>query len=452
MDRDIGAPIAASPTYTDLLDADSRPVPGFLREESPPPDGTDTVSTDRYTSAAWADLELDRMWLKVWQAACREEEIPNPGDVFVYDIVDRSVLVTRGPDGAIRAFANSCLHRGRKLRTESGHADSFRCTFHGWTWGTDGELKSLPCREDFARLGERDLKLPELQVAVWAGFVFVNFDREAKPLADYLGPAAAHFARWNYADRYKAVHVARRLPCNWKVAQEAFMESYHVIATHPQILPIIADSSSRYDTYGDHVNRNLAAFGASSPHLAGKPPSDADIVNGMLRLWGRTEPAKAEHAPPRKALGEMARRAFGMSYEGDFAIATDAELLDAMVYNIFPNLAPWGGFAPNVVYRWKPDGRNPDSCIMEVMILKPAPKGKPRPKPAALRMLGDDQPWSEAKDLPILGAVIDQDMENLPFVQQGLKASATRKVEFGGYQEGRIRHFHRTLGKYVMGD
>jgi nitrite reductase/ring-hydroxylating ferredoxin subunit len=427
-------------------------VPAFLREESPPPAGAESYSTDRYTSREFFARELDRMWGRVWQMACREEDIPNAGDVHVYEIGDRSVLVTRGPDGVIRAFVNSCLHRGRKLRTQSGHADSFRCGFHGWTWGTDGSLRSLPCRQDFAHLRDEDLALPQIRTGTWGGFVFVNFDPAAPSLESYLGVLPAHFERWKLEERYKAVHVARRIPCNWKVAQEAFMESYHVIATHPQILPVIADASACYDVYGDHVNRNLAAFGAPSPHTVANPPSAQQIVDGMLQLWGRKPGATAaEDAAPRAVLGDIARRAFEQAFGLDLAEASDAELLDAMVYNVFPNFAPWGEFAPNIVYRWLPDGTNVDSCIMEVMVLKPVPKTDPRPAAAQVHWLGDDEPWVNARELPVLGAVIDQDMGNMPFVQTGLKASGTKQVHLGSYQESRIRHFHRTLDKYLAG-
>ena len=83
------------------------------------------------------------------------------------------------------------------------------------------------------------------------------------------------------------MHVAKLIRCNWKVAQEAFMESYHVIATHPQILSIIADANSQYDIYGEHVSRNLAAFGAPSPHLGSGQVDPQQTLDGMLQLMGR---------------------------------------------------------------------------------------------------------------------------------------------------------------------
>jgi len=445
-------PGAAS--YQDYLDRDSRPVPESLRERSLRDLGNAPLDASRYTSQAFFDLEAERMWTRTWQMACREEELPEAGDTIVYDIVGRSLLVTRQADGSIRALHNSCTHRGRKLLLADGHVEHFRCPFHGFSWQLDGSVRSVPCRWDFQHVADAEFRLPEARVGTWGGFVFVNMDPAAMPLEQYLEVLPRHFERWRLEDCWKAVHVAKRIRCNWKVAQEAFMESYHVIATHPQILPLIADANSQYDVFGDHVSRNLAAFGAPSPHLGEGGVLPQQTLDGMLQLMGRKPGAlgviDADAARgPRALLGDVNRRAFNRAFEGDFEQATDAETLDALVYNVFPNFAPWGGFAPNIVYRWRPDGRDVGSCIMEVMILKRAGRGQPRPPPVGVHWLRDDQPWSEATELPILGAVIDQDMSNMPFVQEGLLASATGRVQLGAYQEVRIRHMHQTLDRYL---
>lgn len=442
----------AGAAYQALLARDSRPVPAVLASEAPADLGTAPLAAARYTSPAFFELECERMWPRVWQVACREEDIPEPGDFHVYDVVGRSLLVVRLADGSLRAFHNSCLHRGRRLATADGQAENFRCGFHGWTWNLDGTIRSLPCRWDFPQLADEDLRLPEARVGTWGGFVFVNMDAKAVPLEDYLGVLPQHFGRWRLEDCYKAVHVAKVIPCNWKVAMEAFMESYHVVATHPQILPVFADASAQYDVYGDHVNRNLAAFGAPSPHLGEESVAPGQVVEGMLAMMGRQRPGQGlrdGETEARAYLGSLNRASFGRAFGGDYEQASDAETLDALVYNVFPNFAPWGGFAPNIVYRWRPNGREVGSCLMEVMILKRCPPGRPRPRPVRMRLLSEAEPWSAATELPVLGPVIDQDMSNMPQVQEGLQASATGRVHLGRYQEVRIRHFHRTLDRYL---
>lgn len=439
-------------TYRQLLDTDSRAAPDVLRDEHRHDFGSAPIGAERYIDQAFFDREAEMMWSKVWQMACREEDIPEVGDVHVYDIIDRSVLVVRSGPDTIEAFPNSCLHRGRKLMDESGRVENMRCGFHGWSWNLDGSIRSVPCRQEFAALSDDDLHLPVIRAGRWGGFVFVNFDADAPSLEEYLGVLPDHFERWGLESRWKAAHVARVIPCNWKVAQEAFMESYHVIATHPQILPFFSDVGSEYDIYGPHVNRNLAAFGEPSPHLRERP-SDGEVLEGMFGLWGRDVPegVDADALPPRAILGETARSSMARATRSDLDEATDAEMLDAIVYNVFPNFAPWGGFVPNIVYRWRPNGRDVDSCIMEVMILKPVKKGETRPRGVPVHWLGEDEPWSNATELPALGPVIDQDMANMPHVQTGLKASGTGTVQLATYMESRIRHFHATLDAYLDG-
>lgn len=453
--RDLAAGPPPAPSYQDYLAQDSRPVPHALLERSTRDLGEAPLDAARYTSQAFFDLEAERLWPRVWQMACREEEIPEPGDTVVYDIVGKSFLVTRQSDGSIRAFYNSCTHRGRKLLLNDARVEHFRCPFHGFSWQLDGRVRSVPCRWDFEHVGDGDLRLPEARVGTWGGFVFINMDPQAMPLERYLEVLPEHFARWRLEDCWKAAHVAKVIRCNWKVAQEAFMESYHVIATHPQILEIIADANSQYDVYGDHVSRNLAAFAAPSPHLGVGQVDPQQTLDGMLQLMGRKPgtagTARAGGEGPRAILGELNRRAFARAFEGDFDQACDAEVLDAIVYNVFPNFAPWGGFAPNIVYRWRPHGRDVGACIMEAMILKRPDRGRSRPKPVPVHWLRDDEPWSAATELPVLGAVIDQDMGNMPWVQEGLLASGTGRVQLGAYQESRIRHFHATLDKYLAG-
>lgn len=440
-------------SWDDMLNADSRAVPEFLRRASYEHLGSSPLDVARYTSADFFQREVARMWPRVWQFACREEEIPEPGDVVVYENAGASLLVTRQADGAIRAFHNVCLHRGRKLRTQSGWAGEFKCPFHGFTWATNGQLKEIPCAWDFPHLEAQRLQLPEVKVDVWAGFVFVNVDGNAAPLREWLTPLPAHFERWKLEDCVTSVWVAKVIPANWKATAEAFMEAWHSFVTHPQILPFTGDANTRYDIYGDNVNRAMTPFGTLSPHLAGRGHDEQFVVDSIMKFGGRMSAgAQAPKLPQgmsaRAFLGAANRARYAAETGYDFEHATDSELLDAYTYNVFPNMAPWGGFAPNIVYRWRP-WPDQDSTLMEVRILTRRHKDKPRPKPVPMRMLAASEPWTTAAELGALGTVFDQDMANLPFLQDGMKASANGRIELGDYQEIRIRHFHRTLDRYL---
>src|SRR5690606_32117327 len=151
-------------------------------------------------------------------------------------------------------------------------------------------------------------------------------------------------------------------------------------------------------------------------------------------------------------MAEVNRKAFGAMGNEDLSPMTDAEMLDAIVYNVFPNFAPWGGFNPNIIYRFRPNGDDPNSCIMEVMILLPFDKSGPRPAPVEVNWLEPEDSWTKAPELGALGEVFDQDMGNLPYVQRGLRALAAEngKVTFARYQESRIRHFHGLMQAYLQ--
>ena len=133
-------------SYQDLLDADTHPVPDVLRLESPRYFGSDDIPIERYTTREWHRREVDHLWSKVWQFACREEHIPVAGDYIVYDIAELSFLVVRQHDGSIKAYPNACLHRGRQLKEYDGRCSELRCAFHGFAWKLDGQLAGRPGR------------------------------------------------------------------------------------------------------------------------------------------------------------------------------------------------------------------------------------------------------------------------------------------------------------------
>ncbi|MGK2287215.1 aromatic ring-hydroxylating oxygenase subunit alpha [Pedomonas sp. V897] len=456
--RSAQIPRCPGTSWDDIMATDTRPVPEFMKEDAYEYRGSEPLAAERYTSREFMELENRKMWPRVWQFAAREEDLPEPGDYVVYEIAGRSYLIVRQEDGSVRAFHNVCLHRGRKLRTESGWAADFQCPFHGFTWNTDGSLKHIPCRWDFPHLTEEKMKLPEPEVGRWGGYIFLREEPGGPSLEEFLAPLPEHFKRWRHEECTTAIWVAKVVPANWKVTAEAFMEAWHALVTHPQLLPFTGDANTRYNIYGDNVNVAFTPFAVMSPHIDPEGKSQQWIVDEFVKYNGRSadnydgEASLRVEVPEgltaRRALAEAARKQYTQMFGHDHSHATDSELLDAFTYNVFPNFAPWGGFMPNIVYRWRP-GSDPDHCLMEVRILTRVPPGQPIPRSVPMKMLGADEPWSTAKELGILGDVFDQDMENLPYVQEGLKASKNGEVQLGNYQEIRVRQFHQTLDKYL---
>ena len=448
-----------SESYGDILERDTRPVPDFLREKNVPEIGTDPVLASRYYDPAFFEKEVGRVWSRVWQMACREEEIPKVGDYQIYEVVGKSLIITRTAPNEIKAFYNSCLHRGRKLVTMPGSKSEFRCPYHGFAWNCDGTFKENPIPWDFPQWKDRDMSLPEAKVASWGGFVFVNFDLTAPALETVLGPLAKDFERYDFANRYKAVHVAKVVRANWKAVAEAFMESHHSITTHPQILPFLADANSQYDLLNDYVSRHFSASGVPSPFIADRNLSDSDIIRAMAAGGGGTRRRVSEdntdvpsNITARAFAAEAARQSLAVEDGGDYSKCSDAEMIDALLYNVWPNMSFWAGYAPNLTYRWRPNGRDPESAIMDVMILKRVPKSGPRPVPAPVHFLREDEKWSDAPELGGLAGIFEQDMGNLPYVQEGLHASGTGTVHFGRYTEMRIRQLHRMLDRFIGND
>ncbi|MCK7510585.1 MAG: Rieske 2Fe-2S domain-containing protein [Desulfobacterales bacterium] len=180
----------------EILGRDTHPVPPVLREESPRDLGREGPSRRSATSRASSRSARRSMWRRTWRMACREEELARVGDRVVYEIGDDSSSSCARRRAAIRAFHNACLHRGRTLCTEDGHAPKLRCPFHGFTWVSTDGLEHVPCRWDFPQIEDDAFRLPEAKVGTWGGFVFVNLDPSAGPLEDYLAPVPEHFRAW----------------------------------------------------------------------------------------------------------------------------------------------------------------------------------------------------------------------------------------------------------------
>jgi len=439
-----------------MMKDESVSPPSGLLEENYTYVGSEPLAANRYFDSDFFERENATVWKKTWQMACHLDEIPNVGDNVIYDINDDSLVVVRTAPDEIRAYHNSCLHRGRRLRDEGGNVGQLRCPYHAFTWDLQGKSTSIPCKWDFSHIDQEDFNLPEAKVGTWGGFVFINFDLECQPLEEYLGPIPDHFRDWNYDNKVKVAHVGKVCNFNWKVGVEAFIESYHVIATHPQILPATGDANTQYDNYeGSAVNRMITPFGVPSPHI--EKPQEQEIVDsmsaGVRRKFGDAADdmfAIPEGVTARRFMSDMTRQSVAAQSGLDLSQATDSEMMDALQYFVFPNFFPWGGYGNNIVYRFRPAKDSPDWCFMEVILINNPPKDEPRPEPVEMRLLGDDERWADAEpELGSLAAVFEQDFANMPNVQRGLKASRRGLVELGDYQECRIRDLHRQLDQYM---
>ena len=439
---------STGPSYASVIASDRVSAPEVLSTESYDWIDTDAIDIARYVSRAFHELEAERLWPATWQMACRVEHIPKVGDYYVYEICDISLIVVRSTEDQIRAFHNSCLHRGTRLADGHGNETLFKCPFHGFTWDIEGKFKGMPAQWDFPHIDRANFCLPEAKVAVWGGFVMVNPNGQAEEFETYAYPLTEHFAPYPLETRYVAHHAAQVVNANWKATQEAFLEGYHVSTTHPHTLRFANDFDCAYDVFGPNVSRLLQAVGLPANHLINEV-SPREVAATLQKMLPR------EHQQPvpddvdaRAWLGDRFRFSLSEQWDCDLSRASDAEMLDSIQYLLFPNFAPWGGYAIPIAYRFRPWQDDPNHSLMEIMRLHPIPRGGDFTA-AEIHWLEPGESWTHAPGFETLGMVIDQDMENLPKVQSGMRAAQHGTLNLADYQEIRIRHFHWRLDELV---
>src|ERR1700722_3372303 len=197
------------------------------------------IPVERYTSQEFHDLEREHLWVKTWQVACREEDVPRVGDFIEYTIMDYAILIVRGEHGSLKAFHNACRHRGTQLGQGSGSYPTGKivCPFHGWQWNLNGENTFVYAREGFRPdcLNPSTIDLRPVQVATRWGAVWINMDLDAPSLDDHLGAVVDDIDPLRLELMKVTWWKQVKLRANWKVAQETFFESYHVMQAHPEI-------------------------------------------------------------------------------------------------------------------------------------------------------------------------------------------------------------------------
>lgn len=416
------------------------------------------VPKERYTSPQWAALERERLWPGVWQMACREEDVANVGDYFEYEVGDVSILLVRSGRRTLKGFFNSCLHRGTRLKVGCGEADELRCRFHGWCWALDGTNVEVVDLHDFPGLDPAALRLPECRVETWAGFVFVNPDLNAVPLARFLGPLLEQLEPYRIADMRCMAWRTVRLPVNWKTAIEAFNETYHVFATHPQSISATDDVNTRYDVFPPH-GRMITPLGVPSPRVDTKDLTHVlqEMVDGLLALQKVTpdqlaymkllrngQIALPEGVSFQQVFAQMGRaRLKKMGY--DSPGLAEEQYGENWNFYVFPNIC--FNILPGQFYgfRSRPASDDPNECWFDEINLR-FPEPGYRPRPHETIAWSDDPDEREAT----WGQILNQDFTNLPEMQRGLRAGGPRHVHFSGYQESRIVTMHRELDRVLL--
>jgi phenylpropionate dioxygenase-like ring-hydroxylating dioxygenase large terminal subunit len=407
----------------------------------------DRIPKQRYLDEEFHRLEAERLWSRVWQMACRLEEIPEPFDVVEYEIGDQSVVVVRTEDLGVRAFQNTCRHRGVRLVEGVGTcADGFTCPFHGWCYGPDGANTRIPGRKQFSahNLTPGDVDLVPVRCETWGGCAWINLDADAPPLRESLDPAASILDAWKVESLRSEWWDACRLPVNWKLAIEAFVESYHVVQTHPQL--VIPTRYGRRDGAPfdprAFVDADIEYLRTMSDGMAGMVHADDVRVAEGLRDVDLPASPDAAIATWNRLLNDAVttwhrERGADVPDLNDLA----ARGLDREFFQCFPHYFVLPMYSSASAYRFRPLG--PEETLMEIWSLVRVPEDAPVARPVRPEVWSHDDPrWPP---------IPTQDFSNLPRQQRGLHSRGFEFMRLSEGLEGHISNFERTVDGYLAG-
>ena len=212
-------------------------APRFFDQVRRPALEAETLPAACYSDPAFFETEKKEIFHKVWNFIGHDDQVKAPGDYMAFELVGIPVIVARGRDGKVRAFANSCRHRGAKVMQGEGSCTIMSCPYHAWTYAIDdGRLIGAMEMDETAGFSKKDFALVQLRLETWGGFLFLNFDQDAAPLSEWLGDLPEVLAAYRLEDMVTTRRVEYDLACNWKVYVENAMESYHVPTVHQQTL------------------------------------------------------------------------------------------------------------------------------------------------------------------------------------------------------------------------
>jgi phenylpropionate dioxygenase-like ring-hydroxylating dioxygenase large terminal subunit len=405
----------------------------------------DRIPKERYYDPDFFQLEAEQLWPRVWQMACRLEEIPNVNDFVEYEILDQSIVVVRTDTGVV-AFQNACRHRGVRVVQGRGTCDGgFTCPFHGWCYAADGTNTAVTSARSFSEHNLRpdDINLVPVQCETWGGCAWINLDRDPPPLRQCLEPVATILDAWEIESMRAEWWYAARLPVNWKLAQEAFQEQYHVLETHPE-LRIPGRYPARDGSFDPRlfVESELQYLRTMSEGMEGMVhANDVRIAEGLRDIDLPADPAAARAIWDRTLNDAVVtwHREAGHTVPDLNQLEADGRN-EPMGYG-FPHFFVLPMYSSASSYRFRPLG--PEETLMEIWSLTRFAEGEPPPAPPVPEWWEcDDARWPP---------IPTQDFSNLPRQQKGLHAKGFEYMRIAEQMEGHISNLHRTIDGFLAG-
>lgn len=369
----------------------------FERSGAPPEDFTPLpdVSTQRYLSEDFFRLEQQHLWTRSWLLVAHADELRKVGDYVLWDRAGLPIVIVRGRDGRIRAFYNTCSHRGGPLvRQSSGNERVFVCKYHCWAFGLDGNLNHVPDEHEFIAIDKSRRGLKALRCETFGNWIFVNRDPSAMPLARFLGPLVDEWRDFEPQSLRFVTRYTYELRANWKIMMDAFLEVYHLKHIHPHTV----------DKAIDHRGATMDLFS-----------------NGHSRMIVPSKTGRAEYAdiPPVEPLGDDPRMEVVRSC--------------SVAYSMFPNIiTPTSVVSFPFLVFW-PIAR--DRTLFEVVFFTRGDNTDPQ-----------SPEWRQR--IAAFNVILDEDNENLPWIQRSIDSGALQSIPLS-YQERRIYHFHEYVDRAI---
>mgnify|MGYP002632229157 CR=1 FL=1 len=429
-----------------------------------------TFSPEAYISRGYAKAERDKLWRKVWLQAGRLEEIPKTGDYLTFQVHNDSILIVRTSPDSIQAYHNVCPHRGRRLvdtpagaRNAQGRRPMFTCAYHGWSFDLEGENTRILHKEDWqGQLTGACSGLSKVQTDIWGGWLWINMDPECEPLREFLEPAATlldPFELENMRCRWRKWGI---FDCNWKVAMEAFNETYHVQTTHPEFNKFGEfrgwarvqgkHSNIGYDAPKDmdkNQQAKLRVGSGADPRVStaemqvytwekANTNTTQTLVDASLRL--------VDELPEGTPGDEVLKHWLKSARSDDEARGVIWPTVDPAIvgesgtaWQIFPNFQIGHSVNNALCYSARPCDDNPDKCIFEAAVYQLFPEGE-EPQTQWEYSAATAEDWCY---------VLGQDFSNMAAVQQGMKSLGFSGPKPNPYMERSIANLHFNLAKYM---
>jgi len=428
-----------------------------------------TIGVEAYISESYARAERDKLWRKAWLQVGRVEELPEVGSYMTFEILDDSILVVRSDEATIKAYHNVCSHRGRRLvdtpagqRSAYGKKKIFSCAYHGWSFDLEGANTHIMYKDDWqGALSVENTRLSSVRCETWGGWIWICMDPEQISLKEWLGPVVEMlepFELHNMRYRWRKWGI---FDCNWKVALEAFNETYHVFTTHPE-----------FNKFG--VFRGWARVQGLHSNIGYEAPKDVDanqqaklrIGTGDARLstaemqlytWEKANTNTTQtlvdaalrlkdELPEGTSPGEVLQHWLKTARANDEARGVVWPTVDpahvgksGTAWQVFPNFQIGHAVNNMLCYSARPYGNDPDKCIFEGAVYELFPAGE-EPQTEWVFSEATEEAWCY---------VLGQDFSNMAAVQKGMKSMGFSGTKPNPYMERSTVNLHRNLARFM---